>query len=97
MDIPTERARSSSVSSSSNISESSPRLDASVLALLNEFIANKAEEEARFKALEAESAAVQLAGIEFDDKEEVNDLKPMVSLQEYKRTFGEDWQLSQFW
>lgn len=90
---------SRSPSPDSNLSESPPKLDPSVLALLNQFISERDEEERRFKALEAEHEAARIAGItgaDPDDEENGSD-KPMVSLAEYKKAFGEDWQLSQFW
>ncbi|KAJ2922382.1 hypothetical protein H1R20_g14715, partial [Candolleomyces eurysporus] len=81
-----------------NLSESPPKLDPSVLALLNQFITEREDEERRFKALEAEHVAATIAGVigAGPDEEKGTDI-PIVSLAEYKKAFGEDWQLSQFW
>lgn len=93
-----KKSHSRSSSSSSEFSSGSPlELDSDVLALLTAHLADKADEEARFKALEAEHVAAQLAGLAVDSDEDDCEDKPMVSLDEYKKTFGEDWQLSQFW
>ncbi|KAF5328489.1 hypothetical protein D9611_014542 [Ephemerocybe angulata] len=96
MEIPRPRSRSSSTSSST-CSGSPLALDPSVLELLNSHLTEKAEEEARFKALEAEHVAARLAGLDVEDDDAGREDKPMISLDDYKKTFGEDWQLSQFW
>lgn len=85
-------------SSSSFASGSPPALDPSTLALLNSFIAAKTDEERRFNEL-AEEAAARVAGLalEIDDDEEMAKDKPMMSVDEYRAVFSEDWQLSQFW
>ncbi|KAJ6569332.1 putative N6-adenine methyltransferase-domain-containing protein [Mycena capillaripes] len=80
-------------SSSSSLSGSPPTLDPSTLALLNSFIASKTEEEQRFKEL-AEEAAARVAGLSLGDEATE---KPMMSVDEYRSVFSEDWQLSQFW
>ncbi|KAJ7474277.1 putative N6-adenine methyltransferase-domain-containing protein [Mycena latifolia] len=101
MSVPV-RAPPSPVSTFSSISSSPPTLDASTLALLDSFIAEKNEEERRFNEL-AEQAAARVAGLalEFDDHKASADadveVKPMISVDEYRLAFGEDWQLSQFW
>ena len=89
---------SRSPSPDSNLSESPPKLDPNVLALLNQFITEREDEERRFKALEAEHVAATIAGAigAGPDDEKGTDI-PIVSLAEYKKAFGEDWQLSQFW
>ncbi|KAJ7250107.1 putative N6-adenine methyltransferase-domain-containing protein [Mycena haematopus] len=83
---------------SSSLSGSPPALDPSTLALLNSFIASKTDEERRFHEL-AEEAAARVAGLslEFDGEEPTASEKPMMSVDEYRSVFGEDWQLSQFW
>ncbi|KAF8140766.1 putative N6-adenine methyltransferase-domain-containing protein [Mycena galopus ATCC 62051] len=85
-------------SSSSSLSGSPPALDPSTLALLNSFIASKTDEERRFNEL-AEEAAARVAGLslEADDDDSAANEKPMMSVDEYRSTFSEDWQLSQFW
>ncbi|KAJ7649537.1 putative N6-adenine methyltransferase-domain-containing protein [Mycena polygramma] len=85
-------------STSSSLSGSPPALDPSTLALLNSFIASKTEEEQRFKEL-AEEAAARVAGLslELDVDDEGTQEKPMISVDEYRSVFSEDWQLSQFW
>ncbi|KAJ6509114.1 putative N6-adenine methyltransferase-domain-containing protein [Mycena vulgaris] len=87
----------SPLSTASTLSSSPPALDASTLALLDSFIASKTEEERRFNEL-AEQAAARVAGLalEFDD-ETADPEKPMITVDEYRFAFGEDWQLSQFW
>ncbi|KAJ6620152.1 putative N6-adenine methyltransferase-domain-containing protein [Mycena sp. CBHHK59/15] len=90
---------SSSPSPSSSRSSSPLDLDPSTLALLDSFIASKTDEERRFNEL-MEQASARLAGIdlEFDDTDTPGEIeKPMMSVDEYRLAFGEDWQLSQFW
>lgn len=94
-DIP-DSPHSSSLSLS--FSSSSPILDSSTLALLDAFLLAKADEEQRFHDLAAEQAAARVAGLALEgipvpDSGE----KPMLSVDEYRLAFGEDWQLSQFW
>jgi hypothetical protein len=87
----------STFSSLSELSSSPPKLDPNTIALLDSFLTSKAEEERRFNEL-AEQAAARIAGLALDahtDEEEVE--KPMMSVDEYRLAFGEDWQLSQFW
>ncbi|CAK5278003.1 unnamed protein product [Mycena citricolor] len=86
--------RSSTPESDSRLSESPPTLDPSTLALLNDFIAHKTETERRFNDLAGE-AAQQIAGGGAEGGDE--EAKPMMSVDEYRETFTEDWQLSQFW
>ncbi|KAF7340315.1 hypothetical protein MVEN_01950600 [Mycena venus] len=85
-------------SGSSSLSGSPPTLDPSTLALLNSFIASKTDEERRFNEL-AEEAAARVAGLslEGDGEDEGANDKPMMSVDEYRSVFSEDWQLSQFW
>ncbi|KAJ7447867.1 putative N6-adenine methyltransferase-domain-containing protein [Mycena galericulata] len=90
-----------SSSASSSLSGSPPMLDPNTLALLNSFIASKTEEERRFNEL-ADEAAAHVAGLdlEFDtdeNSESHKNTKPMMSVDEYRAAFSEDWQLSQFW
>lgn len=85
----------------SGLSGSPPKLDLNTIALLDSFLSTKAEEERRFNEL-AEQAAAHVAGLALDahtDEEEVKEMveKPMISVEEYRLVFGEDWQLSQFW
>ncbi|KAJ7671857.1 hypothetical protein B0H17DRAFT_1335405 [Mycena rosella] len=79
--VPVIRAPPSPLSTVSTMSSSPPALDPNTLALLDSFIASKTEEERRFNEL-AEQAAAR---------------KPMITVDEYRLAFGEDWQLSQFW
>ncbi|KAJ3572312.1 hypothetical protein NP233_g3155 [Leucocoprinus birnbaumii] len=92
IDIPTR-----SDSPSSDISGSPPALNAATLALLDQFLSNKAEEEQRFQQLMADQEARQIAGLQSDDDDATSNEKPMMSVDEYRAAFGEDWQLSQFW
>ncbi|KAH0580940.1 hypothetical protein H2248_012094 [Termitomyces sp. 'cryptogamus'] len=92
-----ERASGSprSVSLSSSPSGSPPKLSSDTLALLQEFLTSRAEEEKRFNDL-AEQAAARIASREMNVDLEQPD-PPMMSVDEYRLAFGEDWQLSQFW
>lgn len=98
-----ESPRSSFSASTSTLSSSPPKLDTNTLALLDSFLSSKAEEERRFNEL-AEQAAARVAKLALDldidaevEDEEGEDVKPMMSVDEYRLAFGEDWQLSQFW
>jgi len=53
------------------------------MMLLNSFLSEKAAEEALFSEISS-NAAHQKEG-------------SMISVDEYRKAFGEDWQLSQFW
>ncbi|GLB36729.1 putative probable N6-adenine methyltransferase [Lyophyllum shimeji] len=79
----------------SSFSGSPPRLSADTLALLDSFYSSKAEEEQRFNDL-AEKAASRVASLALNGHIEEPD-PPMMSVDEYRLAFGEDWQLSQFW
>ncbi|KAJ7716227.1 putative N6-adenine methyltransferase-domain-containing protein [Mycena maculata] len=95
--IPIPSPLASPQSSASSFSGSPPSLDPSTLALLNSFIASKTEEERRFNQL-AEEAAARVAGLALEFEEgSVEDTEPMMSVDEYRTAFSEDWQLSQFW
>ncbi|RDB21234.1 Protein-lysine N-methyltransferase EFM5 [Hypsizygus marmoreus] len=86
----------STTSSFSGLSSSPPMLHADTLALLESFLSSKAEEEKRFNEL-AEQAAARVAGLalnlHFEDEQD----PPMMTVDEYRLAFSEDWQLSQFW
>ncbi|KAJ3723861.1 putative N6-adenine methyltransferase-domain-containing protein [Lentinula raphanica] len=87
---------------SSNLSGSPPTLDSSTLSILDSFLSSKLEEENFFNELSARAPATALAGLSIDDhshEEEDDDKEPqrMLSVDEYRIAFGEDWQLSQFW
>ncbi|KAF8060845.1 putative N6-adenine methyltransferase-domain-containing protein [Lyophyllum atratum] len=88
-----ESPRSSATFSS--FSSSPPQLAVDTLALLESFLSSKAEEEERFNDL-AEKAAARVASLAFNVSIEEPD-PPMMSVDEYRLAFGEDWQLSQFW
>jgi EEF1A lysine methyltransferase 1 len=81
-------------SSFSGLSGSPPTLDPSTLAILDSFLTTKADEEQRFQAL-AEQASARVA--ELADDTDADPSSPMMSVDEYRLAFGEDWQLSQFW
>ncbi|XP_006454853.1 hypothetical protein AGABI2DRAFT_198504 [Agaricus bisporus var. bisporus H97] len=78
----------------SDLSHSPPSLDPNTLALLDEFLSNKAEEEQMFQQLKAEGDLAHTSDGSFI---RATVEKPMMSVDEYRRAFGEDWQLSQFW
>ncbi|KAG6910641.1 hypothetical protein DXG01_009151 [Tephrocybe rancida] len=79
----------------SSFSSSPPQLASDTLALLDSFLSSKAEEEKRFQDL-AEQAAARVASLALNAHVEEPD-PPMMSVDEYRLAFGEDWQLSQFW
>lgn len=85
-----------SESSFSDTSGSPPKLDPSVLALLDSHFREKAEAERLFQEIAAERAASKIAGLALDDDDQANE-KPMLSVSDFRLAFGEDWQLSQFW
>ncbi|KAF7971350.1 hypothetical protein HWV62_21370 [Athelia sp. TMB] len=71
------------------------QLGASTLALLNSFFAEKDEERRLFEQFEAH--ALQLNG-SFDVPDAVTGVnKPGLTVDEFRKAFSEDWQLSQFW
>ncbi|KAF5355864.1 hypothetical protein D9756_004336 [Leucocoprinus leucothites] len=82
---------------SDSLSGSPPTLNTATLALLDEFFSSKAEEERKFQQLMADQEARQIAGLQSDQGDEGDEEKPMMSVDEYRAAFGEDWQLSQFW
>ncbi|KAG6876862.1 hypothetical protein C0992_011535 [Termitomyces sp. T32_za158] len=84
-----------SVSTTSSPSGSPPKLSSDTLALLQEFLTSRAEEEKRFNDL-AEQAAARVASHNLNVDIGEPD-PPMMSVDEYRMAFGEDWQLSQFW
>ncbi|KIY69124.1 hypothetical protein CYLTODRAFT_242898 [Cylindrobasidium torrendii FP15055 ss-10] len=59
------------------------QLDPSTLALLDSFLASKSDAQQRYAELEQAANG--------------HEEKPMMSVDEYRAAFGEDWQLSQFW
>ena len=71
------------------------QLGASTLALLDSFLAEKDEERRLFEQFEAH--ALQLdEGFDVPDAATgVN--KPGLTVDEFRKAFAEDWQLSQFW
>ncbi|KAJ7223265.1 putative N6-adenine methyltransferase-domain-containing protein [Mycena pura] len=79
-------------SPSSDLSDSPPTLDPSTLALLNDFITSKTEQENRFHEI-----AARVTGLALDDADDAGDEEPIMSVDEYRDAFAEDWQLSQFW
>ncbi|KAG5643001.1 hypothetical protein DXG03_001778 [Asterophora parasitica] len=83
-----------SVSSFSGFSGAPPKLASDTLALLESFLSAKAEEEKRFNDL-AEQAAARVASLALHVH--IEEDPPMMSVDEYRLAFGEDWQLSQFW
>ncbi|KAL0945700.1 hypothetical protein HGRIS_014851 [Hohenbuehelia grisea] len=92
-------SRSSSTSSQSSRSGSPiPQLDPSTLAILGSFYADKAEEEQIFNDLAQRSKWSQYVDDEKPDEQESSIQHPkMISVDEFRVGFREDWQLSQFW
>ncbi|PPQ63544.1 hypothetical protein CVT24_004774 [Panaeolus cyanescens] len=72
-----------------DLSGSPPKLDPDTMALLDSFFKEKAEEERRFAEIAAERAALAAA--------RADEMKPIISPEEFRLAFGEQWQLSQFW
>lgn len=83
-------------SPSTSLSESPEiRLAPSTIAMLDSFLAEKAEEERLFRELERQA----LDG-ELEHNVNVEDVKQGnrgISVDEFRAAFSEDWQLSQFW
>ncbi|KAF8887814.1 putative N6-adenine methyltransferase-domain-containing protein [Infundibulicybe gibba] len=96
LEIPARRASTpdSRLSTPSSSTSSSPALNPNTLALLDSFLSSKAEEEQRFTELSDATAGLTLGyGLDGDGPEKV---KAMMSVEDYRLAFGEDWQLSQF-
>ena len=67
-------------------------LDPNTLALLNNFYSERTQLEEEFAALEAKAQA------RLDQAQAGGEAEPeRMSVDEFRRLFGEDWQLSQFW
>ncbi|KAL0578838.1 Protein-lysine N-methyltransferase efm5 [Marasmius crinis-equi] len=83
----------------STLSGSPPALDPSTLSILNSFISSRDQERALFNQLAEQTALTHGIGVEAspEDVNEEEIAKPMLSVDEYRVAFGEDWQLSQFW
>lgn len=85
-----------STSPSTSLSESPEiRLASSTIAMLDSFLAEKAEEERLFRELEEKALHGGLENAPRDLAH--NDGKRGISVDEFKTAFAEDWQLSQFW
>lgn len=103
--IPQPRPRSlRSVSPSSDRSSSPLELDPSTLALLNNFYEERQDAEDKFKKLEEAAHARLLkaqsgtkTNASTNDGDDDNDVHEMISVDDFREMFGEDWQLSQFW
>lgn len=87
-----------SLSPSSSASGSPLQLDPSTLALLDQFLTEKTEAEEKFAKLE-EAAHARLVAAQNGEEhgEEQGEETKMISVDEFREMFGEDWQLSQFW
>lgn len=73
--------------------DSSPlELPASTLELLDQFYAEEAAQADRVREVEALSAAP----VDAEASDAVRK-RVVMSVDEFRRTFGESWQLSQFW
>jgi EEF1A lysine methyltransferase 1 len=62
-----------------------PVLDPSTLAVLDSFLSEKATEKALLDEIISNSYEPEVS------------TNSMMSVDEYRRVFGEDWKLSQFW
>lgn len=68
-----------------------PSLDPSTLALLNSFLEGREDEERRFRELTEDNRTAEPE--EGDDEM----IKDMMSVENFRDIFREDWKLSQFW
>ncbi|GAA5973056.1 hypothetical protein JCM11641_000390 [Rhodosporidiobolus odoratus] len=82
--------------SPSPLREDSPplQLDPATLAILGHFMDEKAETERQFAELEKKAHERMVAAKE---GRQVEDEQKMISPAEFRRLYGEDWQMSQFW
>ena len=89
----------SPVSSFSALSSSPPTLDPSTLSILDSFLSARDQERTLFNQLAEQTVAIHGLAIEASPEDVDDDeiVKPMISVDEYRAAFGEDWQLSQFW
>jgi len=103
IDVPQPPATNSS--SSSSPSGSPLALDPSTLALLGQFYQEKEQAEQEFRALE-EKAHERLMRAKEQDQDEKPQLQSegkegeedkMMTVDQFRKLFQEDWQLSQFW
>lgn len=94
---PNDECSSSSSTTSRSDSDSSDELQlgASTIAMLDGFLAQKAEEQRLFEQFEAR--ALQLEAGYDDPDAVVGGNKSGITVEEFKTAFVEDWQLSQFW
>ena len=103
IDVPQPPA---TISSSSSSPSGSPlALDPSTLALLGQFYQEKEQAEQEFRALE-EKAHERLMRAKEQDQDEKPQLQSegkegeedkMMTVDQFRKLFQEDWQLSQFW
>jgi len=103
----TRSSRESSPSSSS--SSPPPALDPSTLALLNSFYQEREQAEQEFRQLEEKAHKRLLKAQNLDGNESIRDQDDqdqtstaeeedkMMTVDEFRKLFQEDWQLSQFW
>lgn len=95
------KAPDSPLSTISHLSGSPPTLDSATLALLDSFYLERDEAERNFQLIAERAAAklVERRQVEEEEAETANRIEdlPMLSVDEFRATFGEDWQLSQFW
>lgn len=100
LNIPPRSGSPLSLSPCSSASGSPLQLDPSTLALLDQFLTEKTEAEEKFAKLEVAAHARLLSaqnGGQDSQAEEGKATGKMLSVDEFREMFGEDWQLSQFW
>lgn len=90
------RSPSPSGSRSSSRSSSPLALDPNTLALLNNFYSERTQLEEEYAALERK-AQERLDQAKAADGEDEGEERERMGVEEFRRLFGEDWQLSQFW
>lgn len=98
VDVPARSGSPRSVSPASSASGSPPpQLDPTTLALLDSFYNERTAAEQKFQELEEAAHARLLKAQGGEGAEQDDEAKEMMSVDEFRSLFGEDWQLSQFW
>ncbi|BGP19633.1 hypothetical protein JCM10213_000090 [Rhodosporidiobolus nylandii] len=71
-----------------------PQLDPSTLAILGQFMSERAEVEEQYAVLEKKAHERMVAA---QEGRQIEEDEKMISPAEFRRLYGENWQLSQFW
>ncbi|KAK4052737.1 Protein-lysine N-methyltransferase efm5 [Microbotryomycetes sp. JL201] len=109
MDIPSKSTTRDDDATSTGSGSPPLQLDPSTLAILNSFLTEKTEAEEKFRKLEEQAHARLVkqqgqsdkagdgAARENVESDDGGAQDPMMTVDEFRTMFGEDWQLSQFW